>query len=698
MALILKKKILLAAGLIALSWGSLTPADGTDKQAANKVKAFTPTVPYAFERLSPASFQAEGRWRETLSTLANGWIRRMANAEHLTTYAMNWTWDWKNADADAGVICAYTMGGMVRLGYMLPDSWLASKLRTDYLPKVFASQRQNGYLGSGYSAGCYNARSKNSPIPEWEPLSADLNLESLLRIYEFSGDPAALKAARRFGDFLLREYLAGEKRNPQLQWHQHGPSMYRALYELYRYTGNQQILETLQAQAKIDEASFKDGIYRQKLHHFHLPDLNFRLQAMLNIYQYTGYKEYFDMAMAGYNELASWALQASGALTGGEHTTPADPRHYTEHCGVVEWMNTNCRFLQTTGKATYADAAERAIYNAYFGSKSPDGVTLSYFHAPNQIYATTWTGEKTTSGEHSGCFWGYYSMCHRPYCCNSITSKGFPIFIEHAVLATPDHGLAVAFYGPLQTRTTLAEIGAVTILQATDYPFEDEVNITITSESGKSFPLYLRIPGWCQSAEITINGQSANVASAPGTFAKLTRAWNKSDQLKIRFQIPITFSRTQYPASWHMTSSGIAIQRGALTFALPVAADWQYIGQGIPNPGNCAESYNLVPQKNAAWNMALDFDVKHPAKSVELIKLNTAGAQHPWEKPPVGLKVKARILPDWREDWAYGLPQTPAMPTKAQLKNLGNEQIVTLVPFGFTQLRMTYLPILENPQ
>ena len=704
------KELLLSVGLVTLCLDAARSEDGTrnvipvgEVSAINtgvvnrnerKMKVFEPKAPYAFKRLNPSSFQAQGRWRDMLTTLANGWIKRMANAEHETTYSMNWALDWKKADADAAVICAYTMGGMVRLGYMVPGSWLASKLHADYLPKVFASQRENGYLGSGYSMGCFNKNSKDSPVPDWEPIAADCNLDSLIRIYEFSGDPAALKAADRFGDFLLREYLVGEKRNPQLQWYQHGPSMFRALYELYQYTGNQKILDTLQAQAKIDEPSFKDGIYRQKLRHTHLPDLNFRLQALLNIYQYTGNKEYFDMAMAGYNELTSWALQASGALTGGEHTSPADPRHYTEHCGVVEWMNTNCRFLETTGKIAYADAAERAIYNAYFGSKSPDGVTLAYFHAPNQIYATTWTGEKTQMGEHSGCFWGYYSMCHRPYCCNAITSKGFPIFIEHAVMASPDHGLAVIFYGPLQTKTAIAGIGAVTILQTTDYPFEDEINLTVSSGSGKPFPLHLRIPGWCQSAEITINGQPVDTVATPGTFAGLTRDWGKSDQIKIRFQIPVTFARAKDPQSWRMTSPGIAIQRGALTYALPITADWRYIGPEKPGPDNCNETYNLVPRENAVWNIALDFDVKNPEKSVGLARLDTTGFQHPWEKSPVGLKVKARILPDWKEEWANGHPQTPAMPTKAQLEHPGDEKTVTLVPFGFTQLRMTYLPIL----
>ena len=63
----------------------------------------------------------------------------------------------------------------------------------------------------------------------------------------------------------------------------------------------------------------------------------------------------------------------------------------------------------------------------------------------------------------------------------------------------------------------------------------------------------------------------------------------------------------------------------------------------------------------------------------------------PWENPPIGLRVKARRVLNWRMQGEPEHPITPLMPFNP-LRLEEDETLITLVPFGFTHLRMTYLP------
>ena len=64
----------------------------------------------------------------------------------------------------------------------------------------------------------------------------------------------------------------------------------------------------------------------------------------------------------------------------------------------------------------------------------------------------------------------------------------------------------------------------------------------------------------------------------------------------------------------------------------------------------------------------------------------------PWEAPPIGLQVGARKVLNWRMDGEPEHPVTPNLPYNP-MRLSEEETVVTLVPFGFTHLRLTYLPL-----
>lgn len=53
----------------------------------------------------------------------------------------------------------------------------------------------------------------------------------------------------------------------------------------------------------------------------------------------------------------------------------------------------------------------------------------------------------------------------------------------------------------------------VGITQNTTYPWDGKVSISINLDGSKEFGLGLRMPGWCNSAKISVNGEQVDLGS-----------------------------------------------------------------------------------------------------------------------------------------------------------------------------------------
>jgi len=118
--------------------------------------------------------------------------------------------------------------------------------------------------------------------------------------------------------------------------------------------------------------------------------------------------------------------------------------------------------------------------------------------------------------------------------------------------------LLVNLYIPSTARW--AEQGAKFRME-TAYPFGERVEIVVEDlEGAKEFGLALRIPGWCQGAKVSVNGEPMSAGPA-GDYTVLRRTWRKGDRIALDLPMKLRTEAT------NDDSSVLAVLKGPVVLA-----------------------------------------------------------------------------------------------------------------------------------
>lgn len=210
-----------------------------------------------------------------------------------------------------------------------------------------------------------------------------------------------------------------------------------------------------------------------------------------------------------------------------------------ETCVTVTWMKFCCQLLLLSGDPAFADCIEQSLYNAYLGAINTEkaidqetplrtDVIPSWMHFDS--YSPLLPG---TRGKRIG---GFQIMRDGHYygCCACIGAAGIGIAHKTAVLLRPD-GASINLYIPGVIQTVTPERRPLRLHIATAYPADGEVRITVLPEKDEEFTLAFRIPGWCRSATLTVNG---NPFPASGGYHACRRRWRAGDSVVLRMAMP----------------------------------------------------------------------------------------------------------------------------------------------------------------
>jgi hypothetical protein len=384
--------------------------------------------------------------------------------------------------------------------------------------------------------------------------------------------------------------------------------------------------------------------------------------------------------------------QAHGGPVSDEQLREPGAVNNTEMCDESTWDATKQTMFAITGDVHYADGIEKLVFNVGPGSRKPDGRGMQYYTAPNQVVCASesYRAPLTLPNRYNFCPDGDRTTM----CCIGESNRLFPNFVKDGLwLASQDNGLAGVSYSPCVVSAKVGSNGeTVKIEEKTNYPFEETVRFKLTTSKSANFPLYLRIPGWCATAGIKINGKAYTEQLLPGKMAKIERNWVNGDQIELSLPMKVNLSL------WN--NSSVSVSRGPLLYSLKIKQNWQKTAERFPGfpDWNCSAASD--------WNYALCFPFEsHSPKKFSLIsegydpdrfftlKYNKVPDEsRPWEYPPVELTCKAKKVDDWKL-----LPGdvTPDVPPSPVMSNHPEEEI-TLIPFGCAQVRITYFPVTEK--
>jgi hypothetical protein len=482
--------------------------------------------------------------------------------------------------------------------------------------------------------------------------------DALLLYHEYTGEKKIVKAVIAAVDLML-----ARTKGKETMGHCGGPLMVNPLAKLFLITGKKEYLK----RARI----ILDYCLREQVANIkqsHSAAVGITVLAILDLYLATGEKKLLDRAVAISDEVGHYALQSHGAPTGhGENLALSGPAVNTEGCDIAWWTWVWLRLAVITGQTRFADLAEKCVLNALPAARSEDGSAGPYFLRPNQLFATRGSGQGTVFGARLLI-----------ECCLGNLGRIMPIFAEHMITQTAEGGLAALFYGPCRFETS-----KIKIIQKTDYPFSDKIKILVNPKKQSSkLSIRLRIPAWCKSPSIKVNGQTVQAA---GPWVELNRTWKRGDSIELT--LPMDIQVQTDPQGL------ITVQRGPLLYALPIR------GRRIPvDPWGSFEE--IVTDKNK-WNYALVLNQADPAASFRVKNLSSQTTPHVWAYPPSGLEVSAIRLKDWKfkktipaliPSRSTDIPE-PAAP-KPPFKKIGKKEKILLIPFAFTHLRMTHLPMM----
>lgn len=570
---------------------------------------------------------------------------------------------------------AYYIDGHMRAAIALGDEKEIEKI-SKVIYNVVLNPDEYGYIGPEF------LRESNDRSARWPHV---VFFRACMALYEYNGDERIVEALtkhylafpfdyaihRCFLNIEIILWLYGINGNPDLL------KLATEIYDSYEAIASEYYEKPLIGENgkenenwKICEKSLTDG-KKLDIHGVSYNEFS-KIGALM--YRYTGRRECLEASERAFDKIRKYYILPGGCNSSSEYLISSDPYETYETCDSVDRTWSLGYLAKITDKGRYADELEECVFNAGIGATLEDFKGLQYFSGPNQIMLD----EKSS---HAWYMKGNKGMAYGPNpftaCCPGNVNRLLPDYIINQY-HSDDMSVTCMLYGPSEYECD-TENGHVKITQITDYPFSLDIKFKVESDGPVMFRT--RIPRWAKSAEVhggkrIVSGDYV-VFSLPG-----------SAELSVSFDAKIEELRS---------GTGVFFRRGPLVYSLGFKGTRssfevkEYDGESYPSyrmypdgDWNYAIAENADPVFKEGTDSVWDLDCRLPSITVNAKKVTN------WKLRKTNTY---RYKSETGVTRAYGAGRvfTPRLPDPESMK-YGEEERITLYPFGASKVRMTVLP------
>jgi len=495
------------------------------------------------------------------------------------------------------------------------------RLANSVIDLIVKAQQADGYLNTYFTVKEPGGRWTNLR-DNHEMYCAGHMMEAAVAYYEATGKRKLLDAMCRLADHIDAAFGPEPGKKRGYPGHE---EIELALVKLYQTTGEQRYLRLsrffiderghephyydLEAKERGDETPERpyDKAYSQA----HLPvreQTNAVGHAVRAMYLYSGMADVAaetndETLVTACKNLWDNLTKRQMYITGGigsavqgeaftfDYDLPNDTA-YTETCatiGLIFWAH---RMLRLDIDRDYADVMECAFYNGALSGISLDGKRYFYVN-PLEV----WPEVCEKRHDH-----GHVDTTRRPWfdcaCCPPNIARLLASFGQY-IYSKDENTIYVHLFAGSEANLVI-EKNCVSLTQTTEYPWKEQVDITIRTDKELTFTLAIRIPGWCKNAEITVNGEDVKIATVSRKgYARITRVWRSGDKVEIMLPMPV--ERIHAHPDVRADAGKVAIQRGPVVYCLeevdngPNLPDLSLLQDAKLTLGGCDQSLGGAP-------------------------------------------------------------------------------------------------------
>jgi len=559
----------------------------------------------------------------------------------------------------------YWLKGFADCAFLLDDEAHVAEAML-WLEGALGSQRADGFFGP-QSAKSTVASTAGS-IDLWPNM---VMLACLQSYHEYRGDPRVLD--------LMRRYFQWEMTVPEAQFlppywqQQRGGDNLWSVYWLYNRTGEAWLLD-LAGKIHRNTADWTSGIPD-----WHNVNMAQAFGGPTFYWMQSGEERHRAAAERNWRTFRERYGQVPGGMFGGDENCRlgfTDPRQAIETCGMVEMMYSCERLLQVTGDAAWGDRCEDVAFNSLPAALTADLRALRYLTAPNQPLSDS--ESKAPGVENGGPMFQMNPHEHR--CCQHNFGHGWPYFVEHLWMATPGNGVAAPLYGPCRARVRVGEGDGVEIeiVETTGYPFRERIDLELGVPSAVHFPLFLRVPAWCERPSLEVDGRRLAAALGDGPWLRLDRHWDPGVH-RVSLTLPMRVSLRVWPEN----QGSVSVDRGPLTYSLAIGERYRRDGGTDAWP-----AWSIEP--TTGWNYGL---WQPDPATIEVVERSWPDDDVPFRQAgcPLELRTRGKRIANWQLDPTGLVGKLAPSPVASD----ADVETITLVPMGAARLRISSFPVVD---